>query len=125
MLAVSRINRFDGSNFLVRKNCVYSELECELLTKYVEKAGSTDDKKQEDWIKGNAKAKKVIVKNLADGLLYYAPIFSTAYKIWKKLNTTFQPCSYLQRAYLCRRLANLRYDGKGDLNSFFSRLTCW
>ncbi|KAK7576778.1 hypothetical protein V9T40_013064 [Parthenolecanium corni] len=119
MFPANRIVRFDGSNFLPWKNRVYTELQCELLTSYVEKQPTADDRKLDTWIQGNAKARKIIVENLADSLLHYAPTTCCAFEIWRRLNTTFQRCSYLQHAYLRRKLSNLRFDGKGDLNSFF------
>ncbi|KAK7605374.1 hypothetical protein V9T40_007232 [Parthenolecanium corni] len=73
------------------------------------------------WKRENFKAKAVLVENLDDSQLSYSekPL---AHDIWAALERTFERKSYLQLAYHCRRLYSLRYDGKGDLGSFFKEM---
>lgn len=123
----TRIKRFSGSNYPAWKNRVFTELQCEDLTELVERKATDEFKKKIfgttkkplSWSQADARARRVIIENLDDSLLHYAPTDMSAFDIWKRLKTTFCRTSYLQHAYLRRKLANLRFDGKRDLLSFF------
>ncbi|KAK7580680.1 hypothetical protein V9T40_001309 [Parthenolecanium corni] len=122
-----RIKRFDGTHYLAWRNRVYTELLCEELTELVDKRPTDDlkkknfgtEKKPVTWGQADARARRIIVENLEDSILHYAPTDICAYEIWKRLKTTYNRSSYLQHAYLRRKLSNLLYDGKSDLFNFF------
>jgi len=125
---VSRIKRFDGTNYLAWRNRVYTELLCEDLADFIDKKPTDELKKKEygpkkhpiSWSQADARARRIVVDNLADSLLHYAPVdASSTYEVWRKLKVTYNRTSYLQHAYLRRKLSNLQYDGKSDLPSFF------
>jgi len=124
---VSRITRFDGTNYLAWRNCVYTELLCEDLTEFVDTKPTAEAKKKTygtekkplTWTKADGRARRIIVDNLSDSLLHYAPTDASAYEIWRKLKVTYNRSSYLQHAYLRRKLSNLHYDGKSDMSNFF------
>ncbi|KAK7588126.1 hypothetical protein V9T40_005371 [Parthenolecanium corni] len=122
-----RIKRFDGTHFLAWRNRVYTELQCDDLTDFVDKRPTDElkkktygtDKKPLTWVQGDARARRVILENLEDSLLHYAPPESSAFEVWRKLKVTYNRSSYLQHAYLRRKLYNLQYNGRGDLGNFF------
>ncbi|KAK7601357.1 hypothetical protein V9T40_008798 [Parthenolecanium corni] len=124
---VSRIKRFDGSNYLAWRNRVYTELQCEDLTELVDQKPTENFKKKDfgtqkkplTWGQADARARRVIVENLEDSILHYAPTDVSAYEIWRRIKTTYNRSSYLQHAYLRRKLSNLQYDGKSELSLFF------
>lgn len=124
----NRIKRFDGSHYLAWRNRVYTDLQCEDLTELVDlkpnpelkKKSYGTEKKPLTWSQADAKARKIIIENLEDSMLHYAPTDTSAYEVWRKLKVTYNRTSYLQHAYLRRRLSNLQYDGKGELSAFFS-----
>ena len=124
----SRITRFDGSNYLAWRNRVFTELLCEDLAEFVEQKPTEEQKKKKfgtekhpiSWVQGDARARRIIVDNLADSLLHYAPMdAASSFDVWKKLKATYNRSSYLQHAYLRRKLSNLLYDSKSDLANFF------
>lgn len=122
-----RIKRFDGTHYLAWRNRVYTELQCDELTDFVDKRPTDElkkktygtEKKPLTWGQGDARARRIIVENLEDSVLHYAPPDSSAYEIWRKLKVTYNRSSYLQHSYLRRKLYNLQYDGRGDLGTFF------
>lgn len=122
-----RIKRFDGSNFLEWKNWVYTELQCEDLTELVDKKPTEEqlkrtcgtDKKPWTWVQADARACRIIIKHLDNLMLHYAPNKLSAYEIWRWLRVTYNRTSYLQHAYLWRKLSNLQFDGRLYLSSFF------
>lgn len=123
----TRIRRFDGSHYLAWKNRVYTDLQCEDLTELVDVKPNPDlkkkmygtEKKPLTWAQADARARRIVIENLDDSMLHYAPTDTSAYEVWRKLKVTYNRTSYLQHAYLRRRLSNLQYDGKGELAIFF------
>lgn len=95
---VSRIKRFDGTNYLAWRNRVYTELLCNDLTDLVEKKPTGDLKKKVfgtvmkplTWAQTDARARRIIVDNLADSLLHYARTDISGYECWRKLKVTYQ-----------------------------------
>lgn len=124
--ATPRIRRFDGSNFLAWRNRVYTELLCDDLTELVDKKPTDEqrkktfgnEKKPWSWTQADARARRVIIEHLDDTMLHYAPTDLTAYEIWRRLKVTYNRTSYLQHAYLRRKLSNLQFDGRTDLSAF-------
>ena len=122
---ISRIKRFDGTNYPAWRNRVYTELQCDGLTDLVDQKPTEDQKKKTfsnekySWTQANVRARRIIIENLTDSFLHYAPVKITAHEVWRRLRVTYSRCSYLQHAYLRRKLSNLRYDGKTEISAFF------
>ena len=114
---VSSIKPFDGKNFASWKIRILVELKAGKLATYVTDGLPEKEKRVDKWLEGNDEACKVLIEHLADSHLSYTRDKKYARDIWLALENNFERKSYLQLAYVKRRIADLRYDGKSPLSS--------
>lgn len=106
---MSNIKPFNGSGFASWKTRILAELRPAKLVTFVSEELPAKDKRTEDWRQKNDDACRVIIEHLADSHLSYARDKKYAREIWVSLENNFERKSYLQLAYVKRKIADLRW----------------
>lgn len=114
---VSTIKPFDGKNFASWKIRLLAELKSAKLVTYISEELPPKEKWTEEWLQKNDEICRIIIGHLADSHLQYARDKKFAREIWVSLENNFERKSYLQLAYVKRKMADLRYNGKTNLSA--------
>lgn len=94
-----------------------AELKSVKLHTFVSDELPAKEKRDTEWVQKNDEAVKLLIEHLADSHLSYTRDKKYARDIWTALENSFERKSYLQLAYVKRKIADLRYDGKSSLTA--------
>lgn len=113
---VGRMISLNGTNWVTWKTKMEDLLYCKDLYGPIEgDKGKPVGTKDEDWNKLNRKTVGVIRQWIDDNVFHHVSTETTAHSLWKKLEELYDRKSATNKAFLFRKLVNLKYKDGGSV----------
>nr|KYP32380.1 hypothetical protein KK1_046963 [Cajanus cajan] len=101
--------KLDSTNYSIWKSRMENLLFCRDLYDPIEASGTKPaDKSEEDWKKANKKTIGMIRKWIDQRIYHHVSSETNAFNLWKKLSEIFEFKNAQNKAFLIRKLVNLK-----------------
>ena len=103
---MGRMSSFNGSNWVTWKTKIEDLLFCKPIKGDF---GKPEGMKDDEWNRLNRKAVGVIHQWIDDSVFHHVATKTSAHDLWKKLESLYDRKSATNKAFLFRKLVNLKY----------------
>ncbi|KAL6211098.1 hypothetical protein ACLB2K_016326 [Fragaria x ananassa] len=112
---------FNGRNYTIWKAKMEDLLYCKDLSSPIE-GNKPNAMSDEEWKKLNRKCIGVIRQWLDDNVFHHISKETTTLELWRKLESLYERKTTANKAFLIKKLVNLKYKGETSINEHLNEM---